>query len=56
MEMNKYGRIRQVDGYKGKIEYYRHKVLEAIDSSNPKSVEFYTQKLVYFMNRQIQTQ
>jgi len=40
------------NGYQPKIEYYQHKLNEAIKDLNIKSVEFYTKKLTYFMEKQ----
>ena len=39
-------------GYMPKIEYYQYKVNKSIEEMDTDSLEFFTQKLKYFMMRQ----
>ena len=55
MKKKNYGRgMRYPDGYSEKISYYTYKVNKAIDELNPSDLVFYTAKLEYFINRQLE--
>ena len=43
-----------INGYSGKIEYYQYQLNKAIHNLDTKGIEFNTNKLIYFVNRQIQ--
>tara|TARA_Y100000389_G_scaffold197312_1_gene231692 strand:+ start:279 stop:464 length:186 start_codon:yes stop_codon:yes gene_type:complete len=51
--MKKY-KTRYPNGYTEKIGYYTYKVNKAIEELNPSDLVFYTAKLEYFMNRQLE--
>jgi len=46
--------MRYPDGYSEKIGYYTYKVNKAIEELNPSDLVYYTTKLEYFMNRQLE--
>ena len=45
--------IRKNDNYAGKIAYYHSKLHEAVSELSIDEIRFYTDKLEYFLNRQI---
>lgn len=42
------------NGYNDKISYYRYKVNQAIENLDTKDLAFYSGKLSYFMERQME--
>lgn len=42
------------NGYNDKISYYQYKVNKAIETLNTKDLAFYSAKLSYFMERQME--
>ena len=48
------GRTKYPNGYTEKIGYWQYKVNKAIENGDVSGVEYATQKLAYFMNRQVE--
>ena len=45
--------VRKNDNYAGKIEYYQAKLSIAVDALDMHEIRFLTDKLEYFVNRQV---
>lgn len=46
--------MKYANGYQDKIDYYRYRINRAIDGLESDKVQYYAQRLAYFMERQRQ--